>query len=51
LLKENKLTAPVFISLANEQDMGVEELIKALESSAPKSLNWQYRHFMMVYSF
>jgi len=45
LLKENKLTAPVFISLANEEDMGVDAVIEVFESSAPESLNWQYKHY------
>ena len=45
LLKENKLSAPVFISLANEEGMGVDEVIKVFESSAAKSLKWQYKHY------
>lgn len=45
LLTQNKLTAPVFISLANEEDMGVDSVIEAFKTSAAKSLNWQYKHY------
>ena len=45
LLAENKLTAPVFISLANEEEMGVDKVIQTFEASAAKSLNWQYKHY------
>ena len=45
LLAANKLQAPVFISLANEEDMGVDEVVKVFEASAAKSLRWQYKHY------
>ena len=45
LLKQQKLTAPVFISLANEEGMGVDKLVEVFEQSAPKKLNWQYKHY------
>lgn len=45
LLKQGKITSPVFISLANEEGMGVEELIKVFEQAAPEKLNWQYKHY------
>jgi predicted alpha/beta superfamily hydrolase len=45
LLQENKLNAPVFISLANEEGMGIDEVIKVFETSAAKSLRWQYKHY------
>ncbi|WDE05446.1 alpha/beta hydrolase [Thalassomonas viridans] len=45
LLKQGKLTAPVFISLASEEGMGVDNLVEVFEQSAPATLNWQYRHY------
>ncbi len=45
LLKQNKLSAPVFISLANEEDMGVDELVQVFESFAKPALKWQFKHF------
>jgi predicted alpha/beta superfamily hydrolase len=45
LLKENKLHAPVFISLANEEGMGVDEVIDVFASFATKSLPWQFKHY------
>lgn len=45
LLKQQQLTAPVFISLANEEEMGVDKLVEVFEQSAPKTLNWQYKHY------
>ncbi len=45
LLKENKLHAPVFISLANEEDMGVDKVIEVFKVSAVESLRWQYKHY------
>ncbi|WP_065188061.1 alpha/beta hydrolase [Shewanella woodyi] len=45
LLKQGKITSPVFISLANEEGMGVEKLIQVFEQAAPEKLNWQYKHY------
>ena len=45
LLKQGKLTSPVFISLAREEDMGVDKVIEVFEQSAPASLKWQYKHY------
>ena len=45
LLKQKTLTSPVFMSIANEEGMGVDKLIEVFERSAPKTLNWQYKHY------
>ena len=45
LLQANKLTAPLFISVANEEGMGVNEVVKVLESDVAKSLPWQFKHY------
>ncbi|MCJ8318829.1 MAG: alpha/beta hydrolase-fold protein [Colwellia sp.] len=45
LLKQGQLTSPVFISLANEEGMGVDKVIDVFEKSAPSELNWQYKHY------
>ena len=44
MLKKNKLTSPVFISLANEEGMGVDKVIETFKKSAGE-LNWQYKHY------
>jgi predicted alpha/beta superfamily hydrolase len=45
LLKQNKLHAPVFISVANEEGMGIDKVKEVFEAFAPKSLSWQYKHY------
>ena len=45
LLKQRKLTAPVFLSVAREEGMGVDKLVEVFEQSAPESLKWQFRHY------
>ncbi|WDD99059.1 alpha/beta hydrolase [Thalassomonas actiniarum] len=45
LLKQGKLTAPVFISLAREEGMGVDKVVEVFEQSAPAALKWQYKHY------
>lgn len=45
LLEKNQLTAPVFISLANEEGMGVDAVIKTFKDLASKSLKWQFKHY------
>ena len=45
MLNKRKLTSPVFISLANEEGMGVDKVIEAFKKSAPDELNWQYKHY------
>jgi predicted alpha/beta superfamily hydrolase len=45
LLENNQLTAPVFISLANEEGMGVDKVIEVFTASAKPSLKWQYQHY------
>ncbi|WP_044556142.1 alpha/beta hydrolase [Shewanella piezotolerans] len=44
-LQQNKLTAPVFLSVAREEDMGVDKLATVFESSAKESLQWQFKHY------
>ena len=45
MLQQGKLTYPVFISLANEEGMGVDKVIEVFNKSAPNELNWQYKHY------
>ncbi|MGB1261842.1 MAG: alpha/beta hydrolase [Cognaticolwellia sp.] len=45
LLQNNKLSAPLFISVANEEGMGVKEVVKVFESAVIKSLPWQFKHY------
>ncbi|WP_394204811.1 alpha/beta hydrolase [Shewanella waksmanii] len=44
LLQQQKLTAPLFVSVANEQGMGVDKLIETLEQHAG-NLSWQYQQY------
>lgn len=45
LLRSGKLNAPVFISLAREEEMGVDTVVAAFEQHAPEHLLWQYKHY------
>jgi len=45
MLTQGKLTSPVFISLANEEGMGVDKVIETFEKSALEELNWKYKHY------
>lgn len=45
LLKSNKLHAPVFISVANEEGMGVDKVIETFTTNAPENLHWQFKHY------
>ncbi|MCH9649999.1 MAG: hypothetical protein K0U98_17315 [Deltaproteobacteria bacterium] len=37
--------AYLYLTLASEKEMGVKEMVKLLEKSAPPSLHWKFRHF------
>lgn len=43
--KQGKLEATVFISLASEKGMGVDQVVEVFENAAPDSLKWQYKHY------
>lgn len=45
LLKANKLHAPVFLSVANEEDMGVDKVVEVFSNNADKNLNWRFKHY------
>ncbi|WP_028774535.1 alpha/beta hydrolase-fold protein [Shewanella waksmanii] len=44
LLKQDKLTGPLFVSVANEQDMGVDKLVAKL-NAIPNQLQWQFKQY------
>ena len=45
LLKANKLNSPIFISVANEEEMGVDKVVEVFSNNADKNLNWQFKHY------
>ena len=44
-LKNTKEPAPLFLSLANEQQMGVEELVETIRSLGPQNWHTGYRYY------
>ena len=45
LLEQGKITAPVFLSVAREEEMGVDKVVASFEHYAGNSLNWQFKHY------
>ncbi|MCL1094011.1 alpha/beta hydrolase-fold protein [Shewanella kaireitica] len=45
LLQQNKLSAPLFFSVAREEDMGVDKVAAVFEASADKSLQWHFESY------
>ncbi|MEZ9197210.1 alpha/beta hydrolase-fold protein [Shewanella sp. 10N.286.54.B9] len=45
LLQKNKLSAPLFFSVAREEDMGVDKVAAAFAASADNSLQWQFKSY------
>jgi len=45
LLVQGKITAPVFISVAREQQMGVDKVVEVFEQHASDELDWQFKHY------
>ncbi|WP_235375440.1 alpha/beta hydrolase [Shewanella sp. cp20] len=44
-LKQGAITAPLFLTLANEQEMGVDELVSALKGYDEQKIHWQFKHY------
>lgn len=45
LAGKNAPDAPLFLSLANERQMGVRELVETLDTQAPQPLRWAFKHY------
>ncbi|WP_448549435.1 alpha/beta hydrolase [Thalassotalea fusca] len=45
LLEQGKISAPVFLSVAREQQMGVDKVVEVFEQYAADDLPWQFKHY------